>query len=69
MIDQEYLCCDAEFVTKNLSTTQPSQEHHMIYKTLCSLSTKVNSNFCDVAKIRLIIMNNENIFTIYESLL
>ena len=40
----------------------------MIQKRSCSLSTKVNWNFYAMIKIRIIMINNANIFTIYESL-
>ena len=38
----------------------------MIQKRSCSLSTKVNRNFHGMIKIRLIMVNNVNIFTIYN---
>ena len=41
----------------------------MTQKRSCSLSPKVNWNFYDMIKIRLIMIRNVNIFTIYESLL
>ena len=41
----------------------------MIQKRLRTLSTKVNGNFFDIIKIRLIMINNVNICTIYESLI
>ena len=37
-------------------------------KRSCSLSTKVNRSLCDMVKIRIIIIQNVNIFTIYETL-
>ena len=40
----------------------------MIQKRSCSLSTKVNQPFHDMVKIRVIIIENVNIFTIYETL-
>ena len=40
----------------------------MIQKNLCSLITKINNNSYDMVKVSLMI-NNVNIFTIYESLL
>ena len=40
----------------------------MIQKNLCSLSTKINKNSYAMVKVSLMI-NNVNIFTIYESLL
>ena len=39
----------------------------MIQKRLWSLSTKVNTPLYDVVKIRVIITENVNIFTIYET--
>ena len=41
----------------------------MIQKRSCILSTKVNWNFHGMIKIHLIMINNVNIFTMYESLL
>ena len=41
----------------------------MIQKRLCILSTKVNWNFYAIIKICLIMINDVNIFAIYESLL
>ena len=41
----------------------------MIKKRSCSLSTKINWHFSDMVKIRFIMTNNVNIFTLYESLL
>ena len=41
----------------------------IIQKRLCSLSTEINWNFDDMIKICLIMINNVNIPTIYESLL
>ena len=41
----------------------------MILKSLRSLSTKVNRHFYDMVKIRVIIIQNINIFTIYGNLL
>ena len=38
----------------------------MIQKKSCSLSTKVHWHFYDRVKICLIMLNDENIFTIYE---
>ena len=37
----------------------------MIQKWMYSLRTKVNWNFWDMIKIHLIMINNENIFTMY----
>ena len=48
---------------------KPSYASFMIQKRSCTLSTKVNWNFYDTKKIRPIMINNVNIFTIYESLL
>ena len=42
---------------------------YMIQKKSCSLSTKVNEPFNDIVKIRVVIIQNANIFTIYETLL
>ena len=39
----------------------------MIQKRSCSLSTKANRPFYGIAKIRVIILYNVNIFTIYET--
>ena len=41
----------------------------MILKSLRSLSTEVNRHFYDMVKIRVIIIQNINIFTIYGNLL
>ena len=41
----------------------------MIQKKSCSLSTKVNEPFNDIVKTRVVIIQNANIFTIYETLL
>ena len=40
----------------------------MNQKISCSLNTTVNWNFYDMIKIRLIMVNNVNIFTMYKSL-
>ena len=48
---------------------KPSYMPFMIQKRLWSLSTKVHWNFYDMINICLIMENNVNIFTIYESLL
>ena len=48
---------------------KPSSAPFMIQKRSCSLGTKVNQHFNDMIKIRLIMINNLNIFTICESLI
>ena len=48
---------------------KPSEVLHMIKKRSCSLITKINWHFSDMVKIRFIMTNNVNIFTLYESLL
>ena len=40
----------------------------MIHKRSCSLNTKVNRTFYDMVKIRVVITQNVNIFTMYETL-
>ena len=47
---------------------KPSYVPFMIQKRSCSLSAKVNWIFCNMIKICLIVINNVNMFTIYESL-
>ena len=39
----------------------------MIQKRSCSLNTKVNRPFYDMVRIRITIMKNVNIFTLYET--
>ena len=46
----------------------PTIISYMIQKRSCSLSTRVNQPFHDMVKIRVIIIENVNIFTIYETL-
>ena len=41
----------------------------MIQKTPSSLSAKIECHFCDIVKIRLEMIDNLNIFTIYGYLL
>ena len=48
--------------------SDPHKVSYMFQKWPCSLSTNVNRTFYDMVKIRVIIIQNVNIVTIYETL-